>query len=219
MKPRLLTVTFVFAGLILLSRSVHAAGFCLEPGFARGVAGAEMIFTGRITKVEEVEASTVPPGTYFVTFKVENTWKGKPADEVRVLWRSRSFGDCPDLPVGEVGEDYLVYADPSRSTTMDQSPEVTVFNRTSRLPSDRKPENYLLDDWDKPTRISSKPDLNRADASNDIELLGVLRVCSCLSNRDVRLPPDQLPSFQPTSEQTEGVSVCQPCLRRKLKPF
>ena len=205
MRPRLFTVMFVFAGLILLSRSVYAASFCVEPGFSQSVAGAEMIFIGRITKVEKVEASTVPPGTYFVTFKVETSWKGKPANEVRVLWRSRSIFDCPDLPVGEIGEDYLVYAEPSRSTTRVQLPEVRVFSRTSRLPANLQPESFLTDNWSKPTRLSPSPELNRADASEDIKLLRTLRVCGCLP------PPN---SALPNSQET-----CQPCLREKLKPF
>jgi hypothetical protein len=198
MRPRLLRVTFVFAAVILLGQSVYAASYCLEPDFPRGLAGAEMVFRGKITKVEQVQASSVPPGTYFVTFKVENLWKGKPADEVRVVWRSRSIADCPDLPVGDVGEDYLVYADPSRSTTRDRFPEVTAFNRTSRLPANRKPESYLNDDWGKQPRLSPKPDLNRADASNDVELLRVLRACGCLSTR---------------VSEPETIPVCQSCLR------
>lgn len=206
MRPCLLTMTFVFAGLILSGRSVNAATYCVGSGFSHGVANAEMIFTGKIIKVEQIQAGIAPPGTYFVTFKVETSWKGKPADEVRVLWRSISI-DCPYLPVGDVGEDYLVYADPSRSTTRDRFPEVTVFNRTSRLPANRKPESYLIDDWSKQPRISPQPELNRADASNDVELLRTLRVCGCLSSSDL------------LSREAEGVISCQTCLRGRLKPF
>jgi hypothetical protein len=202
MRPRLLTVTFVFAGLILLSRSVYAASLCVEPGFVGGVAAAEMIFTGKITKVEQIRTST---GTYFVTFKVETWWKGKHSNEVRLLWRSTSMFDCPGLSVGEVGEDYLVYADPSMSTTKDQFPEVTGFNRTSRLPANRRPETFLMDDWGKQTRISPKPQLNRADASHDVELLRSLRACACLQTSN--------------SPQAEGPAACQSCLRTILKPF
>jgi len=205
MGPRLLTVTFVFAVLILLSRSVYAASLCVEPGLAHGVASAEMIFTGKITKIEQVQTSTVPAGTYFVTYKVETWWKGRPSHEVRVVWRSNSVFDCPYLPVGEVGEDYLVYTDPSRSTTREQFPEVTVFNRTSRLPANRQLESFLIDDWRTQTRINPNPELNRADASDDVKLLRVLRACGCLPISD--------------SPQAEVVSTCQPCLRGRLKPF
>jgi hypothetical protein len=35
MRPTLLQLTFVFAGLILVSRSVYAASFCITPDFAQ----------------------------------------------------------------------------------------------------------------------------------------------------------------------------------------
>jgi hypothetical protein len=216
MRLRLLSLMFVFASLILLSRPVNAATLCITPEVAGAVARAEAVFSGKITKVEQVQSSTVSPGTYFVTFKVDTWWKGKPADEMRVLWRSVSIWDCDFLPVGEVGEDYLVYADPSMSTTRDQFPEVTGFNRTSRLPANQKSADIEID-WIKQPRISPKPELNRADASNDVELLRVLRTCSCWPTS---LSDSQLPTLtQPDSREAEAVSTCKTCLRWRLKPF
>ena len=217
MRRRLVLLTFVFAGLILLSRPAYAATFCVTSELASATARAEAIFSGRITKVEPVEASP-QAGHYFVTFKVETWWKGKPSSEMRVLWRSAVL-DCPLLPVGEVGEDYLVYADPSRSTTKDQSPEVTFFNRTSRLPDNQKPEIFLLSEGSRQARISPAPELNRADASDDIKTLRVLRTCSCLSIS--RLTPFdlQLASLQSDSQEAEAASACLSCLRGMLKPF
>ena len=215
MRLRLLSLMFVFASLILLSRPVNAATFCITPEVVGATARAEAIFSGKITKIEQVQTNTVSAGTYFVTFKVETWWKGKPSHEMRVLWRS-SILDCPYLPVGEVGEDYLVYADPSKSTTREQFPEVTVFNRTSRLPANQTSVNVEIN-WDNQPRISQTPELNRADASNDVELLRILRTCGCLPTS---LSDSQLPTLTLSdSPEAETVSTCKTCLRWRLKPF
>jgi hypothetical protein len=210
-------VTFVLAGLILLSPTVYAASLCITPDAAPAYAAAEMVFTGKIAKVERDKTHSATADIYVVTFKVETWWKGKPSDEVRVLWWSTPFSDCDYLPVGDVGEDYLVYADPSRSTTTVKFPEVTIFNRTSKLPANRKSESFVFEDWSKQPRLSRTPELNRADALGDIALLRVVRACGCLSTS----PSDssQPPSVQPNSRQPEGVSACQACLRSRLKPF
>ena len=222
MRPRLLSLTLVFAVLILLSESAYAATFCVTSGFGQGAAVAEMIFSGKITKVQRVETSNVVAGEYVVTFKVDTWWKGKPTHETRVLWRPSMDEECPFLPVGEVGEDYLVYTDPSRNNTArDQLPEVTVLNRTSRLSPNLKFESVGINDWSKQTRISPTPTLNRADGSDDIKLLLVLRECGCLSISHLPPPLDshRLTSIQANCREAEVVSECQACLRRRLKPF
>ena len=218
MKPRLLSLTFLFAGLILSSRTVYAVDFCITPDFAQAVDRAEVVFSGKITNIEPAQSRTAVAGEYVVTLKAETWWKGKPVHETRVLWRS-SLLNCPFLPVGEVGEDYLVYADPSKNEPPgNQFPEVTIFNRTSRLPSN--PESVLIDDWSRQTRLSPNPTLNRADASNDIKLLRTVRECDCLTISHLPPPLASLSlTSQPDSREGEGVSTCQTCLRRRLKPF
>lgn len=210
MRRRLISLMFVFAVLNLVSQSVSAAVLCGAPDVAQAVTDAEVVFSGRITKVEPVRSGTAAAGEYVVTFKVETWWKGKPAPETRIFWRSQLL-DCPYLPVGVVGEDYLVYGDPSRNnTTKDQIPEVTSLNRTSMLPASLKLE---IADWSKQTRISPTPTLNRADASDDIKLLRTLRQCGCF-------PFMQSPlRLYSRSQQAEGASACQTCLRGILKPF
>jgi len=222
MRPRLLSLMFLLAGLILLSRPVGAASLCGIPDFAAAALGAELIFSGKITKVERLKTGTAEFFQYVVTFKVETSWKGKPENEASVLWRSSELFDCGFFPVGEVGEDYLVYADPSKSTSRkDRLPEVTIFNRTSRLPANQKSESIVISDWSKQARISWTPILNRADASDDIKLLRTLRVCGCLSSSDSPSPLDSPPktSSPVNSQQTEEVSRCRTCLRARLKPF
>lgn len=167
--------------------------------------------------MEHVERVKDGTADYFVTFRVETWWKGTPSPEMRVLWRSW-VEDCPLLPVGEVGEEYLVYADPSRSTKTVQFPEITVLNRTSRLPANWKPEISLINDWRIKTGISLEPALNRANASNDVKLLRMLRACGCLSTS--RLPPPFHPQIliEP-NYQAETAYACETCLRSRLKPF
>ena len=219
MRQRLLSLTFVFAGLILLSQPVYAASYCVTPDIPWAAARAEVIFSGRITKVERVEATPATAADYFVTFKVDNWWKGTPSPEMRVLWRT-SVAACPELLVGEVGEDYLVYADPSKSTTMAQFPEVTIFNRTSRLPANREPEVLLINDWKIKTQISPGPELNRADASDDIKVLRILRACGCLpAGHSSPLDPFSLTLIQPNPQEADDAAACRTSLRRMLRPF
>jgi len=221
MKLQLSSLTFVLVGLILLSRSAYAADFCVAPDFASAVDDAEVIFSGEITSVERVQSGTTEAGQYVVTFNVDTSWKATPAHEMRVLWRSKVVG-CPSFPVGEVGEHYLLYADPSKNNTgRNQLPEVTIFNRTSRLPVGRRPESVLIPDWSTQPLLSPDPALNRADASDDIKLLLALRQCECLSLSHLPPPLDseRLTSIQANSKQAQGSSACQACLRRRLKPF
>lgn len=221
MKPRLFSLMFVLAGIILLSRPAYAADFCVVPDFASAFGYAEVIFSGEITSVERVQNSTAEAAEYVVTFSVETWWKGTPAREMRVLWRSRVVG-CPWFPVGEVGEHYLLYADPSKNnTSKNQLLEVTIFNRTSRLPVNRRSGSVLNPDWSVQSLVSPNPVLNRADASNDIKLLLALRQCECLSLSHLPPPLDSLmmTSSQGNSKQAEEFSNCESCLRRMLKPF
>lgn len=221
MKPRLFFMTFGLAGLILLTRSAYAADFCVAPDFASAFDGAEVIFSGEITNVEQVQSGATEAADYVVTFNVETWWKGTPVHEIRVLWRSKVVG-CPWFPVGEVGEHYLLYADPSKNDRItNQLPEVTIFNRTSRLPLTRRPESVSIADRSIQSLLSADPALNRADASNDIKLLLALRQCECLSISHLPPPLDsqRLTSIQGNSKQAEGSSACQACLRTRLKPF
>jgi hypothetical protein len=154
-----------------------------------------------------------------MTFNVETWWKGRPAREMRVLWRSKVVG-CPWFPVSEVGEHYLLYADPSKNNTdRNQLPEVSIFNRTSRLPVNRRSDSVLIPDWSTQPLLSPNPPLNRADASNDIKLLLALRQCECLSISPLPPPIDsqRLTSIQGNYKQAEGSSKCQACLRTMLK--
>jgi hypothetical protein len=120
--------------------------------------------------------------------------------------------DC-DLAVGEVGDDYLVYADPSISSNPAyELPEVTFFNRTSRLLPSRKAEMIVMKGFSV-TYITENPPVNRADASGDIDVLLALRECGCL------IAPSSSAPIEASAEETERVAACMVCFRRSLKPF
>lgn len=73
--PRLF-IDVSISGLILLSRTVYAADFCVAPDFASAVDSAEVIFSGEVTNVERVESGTTEVAEYVVKFRVETWWKG-----------------------------------------------------------------------------------------------------------------------------------------------
>jgi hypothetical protein len=197
---------------VLLSRPVQASHFCITPSFGKAGAQAEQVFSGKITKVER-ETNPDTPGEYIVTFKVETSWKGTPASETRVVWRSIPFIDCPTLPVGEVGDDYLVYADPSIRIRGEKLAEVTFFNRTARQLPSRKAELIVKNGFTR-TVIDSDPPLNRSDASNDVEMLLAMRACGCLSTNS-----QQGAAIEASAEATQRASECMACMQRRLKPF
>ena len=58
---------FVFAGVLQLSQAANAAGLCGTPDFAQAIAGAEVVFSGKITKIEPTQSTTA--GEYVATFK------------------------------------------------------------------------------------------------------------------------------------------------------
>ena len=211
------SILFMLAMMILLTRSAYAGDFCIPRDFAKAVDSSEEIFSGRILNVEPIHTNNTAAGEYVVTFKVETWWRGKPSHERRVLWRSAVVG-CDFFPVGEVGESYIVYADDSKNdATQNQLSEVTIFNRTSKLPANQKSASLTLSEWSKQSPISANPTLNRGDGSDEIKLLLLLRECGCLSASPLPLFDSQpRPS---RSGQAEGVSACQSCLRRTLKRF
>ena len=210
MRQRVLSLAFVFAALLLFSRPAQAR-FCTTFELPGAAAIAQVVFSGEITKVERVDDPKLPVGDYFVTFRVETWWKGAPLREMRLLWRT-SWMECGYLPVGEVGEKYLVYADDS-VTSDDQPLEVTIFNRTSRMPANWEPEPFLLDGWTTKPRVNPKPTLNRRDASEDLKVLRVLLQCSCLSTNFASNPT------MVESKRTYDSAACQTCLRSRLKYY
>jgi hypothetical protein len=216
---------FALSISLFLTSSHHAAEFCIMPDVLGAVERAELVFSGRIIDLTPLMPKPDEPHTtskYIVRFAVEKWWKGTKSNDVHVLWSS-STSECDYLPVGKIGERYLVYADPALNNQVNKKalPEVTAFNRTSRLDlgveqmHDSSGKNRL------PRLVDSKPPLDRADASGDIKVLRVLMECKCLTtNSDLvcwDLPLSSLAA--PIDVSSSGASQCCKCLRQHLKLF
>lgn len=216
----LASIMFVVITLVCCS-STYAADFCVTPDALGAAAQASMIFTGKITDVALAGKSS---SEFIVSLQAETWWKGTPTPEVRVLWRTNIPG-CDYFPVGDVGERYLVYADPPtiKGAARDMLPEVTILNRTSKLPlASTLAEFGTFRASDKSALISARPALNRNDASKEIEVLRVLRECTCLSSASLLSCPDlTLASKHLMTDEAGGPRSfeCCICLRRKLKFF
>ena len=143
----LLPVTFIFCSLLMFAPAVNA-DFCVVPGVEEGVRQATLVFSGKIVSIGRVQANNDNAPTssseFVVKFEVETWWKGGVNPEIQVLWRTNTVG-CPYFPVGEIGELYLVYADPSRPIVAGEEsvPEVTIFNRTSKIPAKTRAVNQF----------------------------------------------------------------------------
>jgi hypothetical protein len=217
-KMRVLaSLTFVVVTLVSCN-STYAADFCVTPDALGAAAQASMIFTGKIRDVGKSASSG-----FIVSFQTETWWVGTPTPQVRVLWRTNIPG-CEYFPVGDVGERYLVYADPAtiKTAARDMLPEVTILNRTSKLPLDSMTEFGTFRASDKSALISARPALNRNDASKEIEVLRILSECACLSSASLLSCPDlTLTSKHLMTDKVAGPRSfeCCICLRRKLRFF
>lgn len=219
--PAMLVVTI----FLFLNSPVFAANFCMTPDVLEGFARAKLVFSGKI-----LDVTPVPEGSgsrtasdYVVSFEVEKWWKGSGTERVSVVWRTSKF-ECAYFPVGEIGENYLVYADPQTTTqlTSESLAEVSVLNRTSKLVLRRELDQSSSAKFQL-RLVNSKPQLNRGNASEDIKVLSVLILCTCVSSSsalactDLSLSSDlQMPVDKQNSSRS---SECCQCLRRNLKPF
>jgi len=230
MKSRI-SATFIVA-FLLTCGSAAGAGFCLVPEVPEAVDRAEAVFSGKIVDFVAVrkDNSNSPSSSseYIVKFEIEEWWKGSASSELLLLWRPEVFG-CSHYAVGEIGERYLVYAESPKSQAVGRGRllEITALNRTSKLPA--RTQIFSQSDSGNGRRKRLKivyiaPELDRNDASNDIEVLRQIKGCACL-----------LPYFLPTcmdstwtlrQPRPDGVyssstaaSSCCACLRRKLRSF
>jgi len=134
------------------------------------------------------------------------------------LWRTKLPFCSSYFSVGEVGERYLVYADPPSEDASAQPdlPVVTILNRTSRIPAKTQPEQpFEVEDLEKMSRTLVKvPELNRADASQDISLLRRLRGCDCLGSEKSPSCLNTLGHLKETTDNDPAVAACCKCLRQ-----
>jgi len=216
--------TIVVTIFLFLNSPVFAADICLTPDVLDAFVRAKLVFSGKIVSVTPApqDSGSRTASDYVVSFEVEKWWKGSGSERVSVVWRTSMFG-CAYFPVGEIGENYLVYADPQTTQLASESlAEVSVYNRTSKLVFTRELDQsssirFAL------RLVDSKPPLNRENASEDIRVLSVLMRCTCASSNSspacMDLPFSSGPHVPVDAQNSSRSSECCECLRRNLKPF
>lgn len=207
-------------GYFLWSVPAVRADYCFQPGVEGGITVASTVFSGKIVEVQRIEDSSrrypADGSSYLVKFAVDAVWKGPNAAELSVVWRTKLHFCSDYFAVGEVGERYLVYADPSREES-GTLPEVNILNRTSRLPLQDAPVKFDLDDLEKQSRtLIEVPQLNRADASPDVVMLRRLKACECATtDTDSSIPClNSWGHLREVIGQDPAASACCKCLRR-----
>jgi hypothetical protein len=220
---RLIVVLTIF---LFLSNPAFAADLCITPDVLDAFAQAKLVFAGKILKVKPVlqDSASGSALDYVVSFEVEKWWKGTGPQQVNLVWRS-SMLECSYLPVGEIGEKYLVYADPLTTASLgsESVAEITIFNRTSKLVLKRDLHPTSPTNFASQVSLDAKPKLNRADATEDVKVLSVLTRCMCVSSDSPAGCIDSsLSSGYPMPagiQQSSRSSKCCECLRRSLRPF
>lgn len=219
MKYLFLVILF---GYFLWSVPAVNADFCVQPGVEGGIAVASAVFSGKIVEIRRLDDSSrrhpADGFEYLVKFAVDEVWKGPNAAELSVVWQTKLHACSDYFPVGEIGERYLVYADlPKGEAGKNNLPEVNFLNRTSRLPLTDAPVKFDLEDLEKQSRtLTEAPQLNRADASQDVVMLRRMKACECSSTGT-----DQSMSclnswghLREVTAQDDSASACCKCLRR-----
>jgi len=203
------------------------ADLCVVPGVEEGVRQATLVFSGKIVSISRVPANNDNAPTssseFIVKFEVEAWWKGAGNPEIQVLWRTATVG-CPYFPVGEVGERYLVYADPSKGTVAreERLPEVTIFNRTCKIPAKTLAVNqFEVEAQRKRPVLLELAEMNRFDASADIQVLRWLKECVCLASdfHPCMNSFGSLPGELTKAGSESSVASCCACFRRHLTSF
>ena len=100
--------------IVLASESHARACFCVAPPIEKSFAKSASIFVGEVVQIgvsRNVETGSGVEQLYPVKFFVWEQWKGPKAFEVEILSPQKQRS-CFDRPPMEIGETYLVFADP-----------------------------------------------------------------------------------------------------------
>jgi hypothetical protein len=219
---KLIVATIFLLGLVFLSTPSVVASVCVVPEVSEALHRAKAVFVGKVVNVTASENSK-SPNDYLVRFEVRNRWKGTVSRETSFLWRSEIPG-CSFFPVGQIGEYYLVYADSSRSDFAGKDKfEITILNRTSIVPrpvQTVRPSNSAGER--KSASFVIQPELNRRNATKDIQALQRIQDCGCLEPYTVSTCMGSLSAIEPSNpnlvDRPANASACCTCLRRSLLP-
>ena len=223
--------TIFIVGFLSMCESASGVGYCVAPEVPEAVDRAEALFSGKIVDLVKMRSnnSSHPSSSseYIVKFEIEHWWKGTESRELRVLWRQEIFG-CAYFPVGEIGERYLVFAESPRSEIVekDRLLEITVLTRTSKITSTTQVFSHFDSGTGGKQRlpfVHIAPELNRNDASNDIEVLRSIKGCGCLLPDILTTCMDFTKTLrQPRPEvlhSSSSTASCCTCLRRNMRSF
>ena len=220
---KLIVATTFLIGLVFLSAPSVVASVCVVPEVPEALHRAKAVFVGKVVDVSASENSK-SPNDHLVTFEVQNRWKGAVSRETSLLWRSEIPG-CSFFPVGQIGEYYLVYADSSRSDFAGKYKlEITILNRTSIVPRPVQtagPSNSASERRIAFFRI--QPELNRRNASKDLQALRQIQDCGCQEPYAVSTCMGSMSAIEPSNpnlvDRSAKTSTCCTCLRRSLLPI
>ncbi len=215
------TSIVVLTLFLFLNSPIFAADLCITPDVLEGFARAKLVFSGKILNVTQCR-NIVNLLTGGIPSSILR-WKGTGPEQFSVVWHSSMLG-CSYFPVGEIGENYLVYAEPLTTAQFGNQSlaEVSVLNRTSKLPLRRELDQTISDIFAPPVSVDSKPTINRRDATKDIKVLQVLTQCRCVSSDSGPACIDVTLSSvypMPADIGSSSRSHCCECLRQNFKPF
>ena len=123
--------------LVLISVTPVSACYCGRPLIEKAFRQSTAVFIGDVVEIsgpQRVETVGEPKNLYKIKFFVWELWKGTKAIEIEV-WAAQVEASCFDYPPVQMGETYLVFADPLPPNNL--SPRIqgiiTNCNLTTRL--------------------------------------------------------------------------------------
>jgi hypothetical protein len=100
-------ISLMTAVLIFGALSVYACS-CADPSVREKFRWADVVFVGELVEKADAEQNSSEL-VHSTRFKVEKSWKGVAARELKILFGFDMPGMCGDLPLN-IGERYLIYA-------------------------------------------------------------------------------------------------------------
>jgi hypothetical protein len=210
-----LTAITLFIGTLVVAAAPSYACFCLVDDVPEAFQRAGAVFAGRVVQI-------IPPKTrdmkrplidrsYTIKFRVEESWKGQPSDEIKVLLIQGPI-ECLSSPGVSVGERYLVYADPLYGDANLKSSllGISVCSRTALLPQ-RNYEPHFIAETTRKAKPLLAQEFNRLDGSEDIRILEQIKDCGCLplvSLTKCRNPSESVWPESPENKRTYASSCC-----------
>jgi hypothetical protein len=127
---QILVVCLVVASIGVCAPRAQAC-FCILPELPDSFKTAQSVFLGQTIRIDDPKTvdqnASIAERAFTVKFKILRSWKGVPSAtaELNILWLTNCY-EC--LPLPNMYENYLVFADPLRGSKTGGL--VTMCNRT-----------------------------------------------------------------------------------------